>query len=53
MQLDDYLSIGGCVLVVIGVGMLSIPAALITAGIAMISFGVLVGRKMANDGAVE
>jgi hypothetical protein len=34
---------------VLGVGMLSIPAALIVAGVALIGFGILVGKKLAND----
>ncbi len=48
-NLDDVLLIAGCVCIVLGVGMLSIPAALIVAGIALISFAVLIGKKMAND----
>lgn len=47
-NLDDVLLIAGCVCIVLGVGMLSIPAALIVAGAALIGFGFLVGKKMAN-----
>lgn len=52
-NVDDLLLIAGCVCIVLGVGMLSIPAALIVAGIALIAFGFLVGKKMANDGTLE
>jgi hypothetical protein len=48
-NLDDVLLIAGCVCIVLGVGMLSIPAALIVAGVALIGFGILVGKKLAND----
>jgi cytochrome c-type biogenesis protein CcmH/NrfF len=34
---------------VTGVALWSIPAALIVAGIALIAFGFLVGKKMATD----
>jgi uncharacterized membrane protein HdeD (DUF308 family) len=47
-NLDDVLLISGCVCIVLGVGMLSIPAALIVAGVELIGFGFLVGKKMAN-----
>lgn len=47
-NLDDLLLIAGCVCIVLGVGMLNIPAALIVAGAALIGFGFLVGKKMAN-----
>lgn len=47
-NLDDVFLIAGCVCIVFGVGMVSIPAALIVAGIALIGFGFLVGKKMAN-----
>lgn len=53
IDLDDGLLIAGCVCVVIGVAMLSIPAAFITAGVVLIGFGLLVGKKMANDGFAE
>lgn len=47
-NLDDVLLIVGCVCIVIGVGMVSIPAALIVAGVEMIGIGFLVGKKLAN-----
>lgn len=47
-NLDDVLWIGGSVLIVIGVGMIYIPAAFITAGIALIAAGVMVA-KVEND----
>lgn len=48
-NLDDVLLIAGCVCIVLGVALLSIPAAFITAGVSLIGFGFLVGKKMAND----
>jgi len=52
-NLDDILLAAGCVCIVIGVGLVSIPAALIVAGLALIGFGFLVGKKMANDGFAQ
>lgn len=53
LELDDWLLIGGCVLISLGAGMIYIPAGMIAAGVALIGFGFLVGRKKANDGAVK
>lgn len=52
-NLDDLLLISGWVCIVAGVAMWSIPAALIVAGVALIGFGFLIGKKLANDGIVE
>jgi hypothetical protein len=52
-NLDDILLIAGCICIVTGVALWSIPAALIVAGIALIALGFLVGKKMANDGTIE
>lgn len=46
--LDDFLLIVGCIFIVTGVALWSIPAALIVAGAVLIGFGFLVGKKMAN-----
>ncbi len=50
---DDVLLFCGAACIVGGVAMWSIPAALITAGVLLIGFGLLVGKKMANDGTIE
>lgn len=52
-NLDDVLLIFGSVLVVIGMGLIYMPAGVITAGLILIGFGYLVGKKMANDGIAE
>lgn len=46
--LDDVLWIGGSVLIVIGIGMIYMPAALIAAGIALIAAGVMVAKDRNN-----
>ena len=46
--LDDVLWIGGSVLIVIGIGMIYMPAAFIAAGIALIAAGVMVAKDMNN-----
>lgn len=46
--LDDVLWISGSILIVIGVGMISIPAAFITAGTALIAAGVMVAKVRNN-----
>jgi hypothetical protein len=46
--LDDILWIGGSVLIVLGVGMIYIPAAFIFAGIALIAAGVMVAKVKNN-----
>ena len=53
MQLDDYLLMGGCVLVAVGAGLIYFPAGVIAAGVEMIGIGFLVGAKKANDGIAE
>lgn len=50
--LDDVLWIGGSVLVVIGVGMIYVPAAFIVAGTALIAAGVMVA-KVRNNASTE
>jgi hypothetical protein len=47
MQLDDWLLICGCVLIVSGIALWSIPAALIAAGVLMIGIGLLIGKQNA------
>lgn len=46
--LDDILWICGSTLIVIGIGMIYMPAALIAAGIALIAAGVMVAKEMNN-----
>lgn len=46
--LDDVLWIGGSVLIVIGVGIIYVPAAFITAGVALIAAGVMVAKVRNN-----
>ena len=46
---DDALLLVGSACIVAGVAMWSIPAALVTAGVLLIGFGLLIGKKMAND----
>lgn len=50
---DDVLLFLGCACIVAGVAMWSIPAAFIVAGLALIGFGLLIGKKMADDGTPE
>lgn len=52
-NLDDLLLLAGCVCIVAGVAMWSVPAALIVAGLLLIGLGFLVGKKMVNDAVVE
>jgi hypothetical protein len=47
-NLDDFLWIGGSVLIMIGVGMIYIPAAFIVAGAACIAAGVMVAKARNN-----
>lgn len=46
--IDDILWIGGCVLVVAGVGMIYIPAAFIVAGAACIASGLMIAKARNN-----
>lgn len=46
--LDDVCLLAGCACIVIGVAMLSVPAAWIVGGVELIAFGLLIGRKMAH-----
>ena len=46
--LDDVLWICGSALIVIGLGMIYMPAAFIAAGVALIAAGVMVAKEMNN-----
>jgi len=46
--LDDVLWITGSLLIVIGVGLIYVPAAFICAGIGLIAAGVMVAKDMNN-----
>lgn len=47
-HLDDVLGFGGCVSIVIGVGMIHIPAAFIVFGVLLIAAGLMVAKVRNN-----
>lgn len=53
MEFEDWLMATGWVCVVIGTGMIYIPAGVIALGLGLIGFSLLIARKKAEDGAVE
>jgi hypothetical protein len=52
-DIEDKLLVSGCVCLVIGVALIHLPAGVITLGVVLISLGVLIGKKKANDGIAE
>lgn len=53
IDIEEKILIAGCVCVVIGVSLIHVPAGVITLGLVLIGFGLLIGKKKANDGAIE
>jgi hypothetical protein len=49
MELPDVLLVLGCALVSIGAGLIYLPAGIITAGVCMIGFALMLGRNKAQD----
>jgi len=52
-DIEDKLLMAGCGCLVVGVALIHIPAGVITLGLVLIGFGLLIGRKKASDGIAE